>query len=188
MKKLFLSGLFAMVMVVIAACGGSATPEPVEITIEMSEYAYNPSTIELKVGQQVTLNLVNSGALEHEIMFGREVVKMNNRPNGFETDFFEAAGVEPVVKEEAAHMEEGDEHADEHEAEHEDEHEAEHEDEHEAEHAHEGFMVSVPAEGHTSTMEFTVTRDMVGEWEIGCFLEDGVHYDSGMIGTLIVSR
>lgn len=34
----------------------------------------------------------------------------------------------------------------------------------------------------------TVTEDMIGEWEVGCFLQDGVHYDAGMHGTLIVRR
>jgi hypothetical protein len=34
---------------------------------------------------------------------------------------------------------------------------------------------------------FTVTEEMVGEWEIGCFLLEGVHYDSGMVGKFIVS-
>jgi uncharacterized cupredoxin-like copper-binding protein len=28
---------------------------------------------------------------------------------------------------------------------------------------------------------------MVGEWEIGCFSQDGVHYDAGMKGTFVVS-
>jgi hypothetical protein len=28
---------------------------------------------------------------------------------------------------------------------------------------------------------------MVGEWEIGCFSLDGVHYTSGMKGTIIVN-
>jgi uncharacterized cupredoxin-like copper-binding protein len=28
---------------------------------------------------------------------------------------------------------------------------------------------------------------MVGEWEMGCFEQDGVHYDAGMKGTLVVN-
>jgi hypothetical protein len=29
---------------------------------------------------------------------------------------------------------------------------------------------------------------MLGIWEIGCFEQDGVHYTSGMKGTLIVRQ
>ncbi len=59
------------------------TSEPVTYTIEMSKYAFTPNTIEAKVGQQVTLELVNNGTLEHEIMFGRDTMMMEDRPNGY---------------------------------------------------------------------------------------------------------
>jgi plastocyanin len=49
-------------------------------------------------------------------------------------------------------------------------------------------MVKVPVSDDIYTMSFTVTEDMVGEWEIGCFLLDGVHYNSGMVGTLRVEK
>jgi hypothetical protein len=51
-----------------------------------------------KVGQQVTINLVNNGTLEHEIMFGRDVMMMNNMPNCYQVELFETAGVEPEVR------------------------------------------------------------------------------------------
>jgi hypothetical protein len=99
--------------------------------------------------------------------------------------------------EEDEHME-GDEHKEDEEHSEGDEHtEDEHmegdeheEDEHaeEGEHAHSGIMVLVPAAKDTYTMSFTVTEDMLGEWEIGCFLLDGVHYTSGMAGTLTVTN
>jgi ABC-type Zn2+ transport system substrate-binding protein/surface adhesin len=126
-------------------------------------------------------------------MFGREVMMMDNRPSGFEQDMFESAGVEPVVAMSAVEMQE-DEHE---EAEHQegDEHEeAEHQegDEHsesEAGHEHEGFMVLLPAEAkEVATITFTVTEDMLGEWEMGCFLQEGVHYDAGMKGKFIVTQ
>src|SRR3990172_411323 len=63
-------------------------PEPVSFTIEMSEYAFEPDTIEVKVGQEVTLELVNMGQLPHELMFGRQVMMMENRPNGYQVDMF----------------------------------------------------------------------------------------------------
>jgi len=167
MKKYSYSLIVVLFAALLAACAQS-TPEPVTYTIDMTEYAFTPSTIEAKVGQQVTLNLVNKGTLEHEIMFGREVMKMNNRPNGYQTDMFEEAGIEPTVMmmesmegmEEGGHEEEG----------------------------HTGFMVLLPKTGDQATLTFTVTKDMVGEWEMGCFELEGVHYDSGMVGKFIVSQ
>jgi uncharacterized cupredoxin-like copper-binding protein len=36
-------------------------------------------------------------------------------------------------------------------------------------------------------VKFTVTKDMVGEWEMGCFAQEGVHYTAGMVGKLVVA-
>jgi plastocyanin len=145
----------------LVACGGNSEPEEVEFTIEMSEFSYSPDTIELKVGQTVTLNLVNVGQLEHEVMFGREVLLDNSLPSGYELDLFEHAGIEPSVVMEM-HMEEHEE--------------AEHE---EAEHA------ADEAE-HEEAEHVMVTEEMVGTWEIGCFLQSGSHHLAGMKGSLEV--
>jgi hypothetical protein len=78
------------------------------MTIEMTEYSFTPADLEFRVGQEVTLlefrvgqevtlHLTNTGELEHEIMFGRDVMMTNGRPNGYTVDMFESAGVEPVV-------------------------------------------------------------------------------------------
>ena len=190
----------AAIPLILAACGAQAPPEPQEISIDMTEYSFTPADLEFKVGQDVTLHLTNSGALEHEIMFGRDVMMTDGRPNGFMVDMFESAGVEPAVTVEKSdgseheenenaerdeHME-GDEHMEDEEHSEGDEHT---EDEHmEDDHAHAGFMVMVPAAKDTYTMSFTVTEDMLGDWEIGCFLLDGVHYTSGMEGTLKVTN
>jgi uncharacterized cupredoxin-like copper-binding protein len=196
--------------ILLVACSAESEPEEVEYTIEMTEFSYAPEDIELKVGQTVTLNLVNLGQLDHEIMIGREVKMDNSLPAGYELDMFEHAGVEPVVvmemhenehveaeheeaedsHDEAEHEEAEDSHD---EAEHEeDEHvqdEAEHEegeDDHaETGHNHDGFMVSLANEDR-ATMTFTITEDMVGTWEIGCFLQDGAHYLADMKGSLVV--
>jgi len=163
MRKYSYYLMFVFVALLFTSCG-QKTPEPVTYTIEMTEYAFTPSTIEAQVGQQVTLNLVNKGSLEHEIMFGRDVMMMDGHPNGYQHDMFEEAGVEPEVM-----MMEGME-------------EGEHEEE-----GHMGFMVPLPKTGDQATMTFTVTKDMAGEWEIGCFELEGVHYQSGMVGKFIVN-
>jgi plastocyanin len=146
--------------------GPSDPPEPVSYTIEMTEYAFSPDRIELKVGQEVTLELVNLGLISHELMIGQDVARSNNRPSGFHKDLFEIAHVEPVVV--------GGSEAGEHSA-----------DGHGADHAG-SFMVVLPEKGDQARLTFQVTEDMVGEWELGCFEQEGVHYDAGMKGMLVV--
>ena len=148
----------------LAGCA-QATPEPVSFTIDMTEYKFNPAQIEVKVGQVVTLELVNSGQLAHEIMFGKMVMRENNRPYGYMTDMFTVANVMPTVTDASgAPMEPS------------------------HEEGHEGFMVVLEKTGDRANLTFEVTKDMVGDWEMGCFEQDGVHYDAGMIGTFSVTQ
>lgn len=157
----------------LTACG-LATPQPLDVTIHMSEFAYAPNLIEAKVGQQVMLTLVNDGALDHEIMFGRNMMMGDaGQPNGYETDMFMMAGMEPEVTYVGGTegMDMG-----------EDEEGMEMEN-------HVGFMVTLPGMGgQTGTMTFTVTQDMLGEWEFGCFEQEGTHYEQGMHGTFLVTE
>lgn len=175
--------LLVAIPLILAACSSQAPPEPLEMTINMTEYAFEPADLEFQVGQEVTLHLTNSGALEHEIMFGRDVMMTDGMPNGYMVDMFESAGIKPVVsvEESGETAPEGEEHTEGDEHSEVDEHA-------EDEHAHSGFMIQVPVTHDIYTMSFTVTEDMVGEWEIGCFLLDGVHYNSGMVGTLTVEE
>ena len=153
--------VFALALVLISCSPGAPQLEPVTFQIDMTEYAFEPASIELKVGQEATLELVNNGQLDHEIMFGREVMLENNRPAGYMVDLFETANVEPqVTSEDQLPPEEGE---------------------------HVAFMVILPP-GGTATMTFPVTAEMAGEWEMGCFEQDGVHYDAGMHGPLTIQR
>ena len=161
--------LFAWVSVACSSSAPGSTDqlEPVSISIEMTEYAFSPQQIEVKVGQEVTLELVNLGLISHELMIGQEVVRSNNRPSGFQKDLFEIAHVEPVMVGGAS--------AGEHSS-----------DGNGADHSG-SFMVVLPEKGDQASLTFQVTKDMVGEWELGCFEQDGVHYDAGMKGMLFVS-
>jgi uncharacterized cupredoxin-like copper-binding protein len=156
---ILVAALFALLL---AGCGAAGTPEPVSYDIDMTDFAFNPDNLEFKVDQQVTLNLTNSGALVHEIMFGRNVMMMDNRPSGYQEDMFAVGGVTPEVLQ------------------------VDEPEEEEEMHEHEGFMVGV-AESGTARIRFTVTQEMIGEWEMGCFEQDGVHYDAGMKGTVTVT-
>ena len=165
MKRLGVIQLLLTAGVLLVSCA-KQTAEPVNYSIEMSEYAFAPYTIEAKVGQQVTIELINKGVLEHELMFGRDVMMMNNRPDGYQSDMFEMANVEPQVmmQEEMSGMGDSEQRAD-----------------------HSGFMVVLPKTGDKATLTFAVTKDMQGEWEIGCFSQEGVHYDAGMKGKFVVN-
>jgi plastocyanin len=155
----------------LAACSGQSSPanqppEPVKYTVEMSEFAFSPNELQAKVGQEVTLELVNKGALAHELMIGREVKMHDSRPDGYQQDMFEVAHVEPKVMggmQGNMGMGSGD-----------------------MQDEHSGFMITVPRGGDNAMITFTTTQDMVGEWEIGCFEQDGVHYDAGMNGRLLI--
>ena len=162
MKKIYAIGLCAALVLILAACGGNSA-QPVSFDIDMGEYSFTPERLEVKVGQEVTLNLSNSGQLQHEIMFGRAVMEVDNRPAGYMEDMFAAGGVEPDVTQNG-------------------EPEPDHEEE-----MHSGFMVVLPPDG-TATIKFTVTEGMLGDWEMGCFEQDGVHYDAGMIGSFSVTQ
>jgi len=93
-------------------------------------------------------------------MFGREVKTENNRPFGYQQDMFAVGGVTPSVTQSAMSDEE-------------------------VEEGHTGFMVVLPV-GAQATVTFEVTEGMVGDWEMGCFEQDGVHYDAGMKGPVSV--
>ncbi len=50
-----------------------------------------------------------------------------------------------------------------------------------------GVMV-VRQPGDTATITFTPTEDSVGEWQIGCFEEEGKQWTEGMKGKIIVDE
>jgi uncharacterized cupredoxin-like copper-binding protein len=128
----------------------------------MTEFAFSPATIEVQVGKPVTLEVTNLGALEHEIMFGQQTKMMDNQPNGYVTEMFSHADVEPEITMGMGMMEG------------------------ETDDDHSGVMVVLAKTGDKATINFTPTEDMVGEWEIGCFVQEGTHYSAGMKGKLIV--
>ncbi len=51
---------------------------------------------------------------------------------------------------------------------------------------HAGWMVMHTAGSRQMIIEFVVPLDAVGEWEMGCFEDDGTHYEDGMQGTITV--
>lgn len=59
---------------VLSACGGG--PRTTELTVEMTDFMFAPPQLSVPANTQVTLNLSNSGTLEHEFVImnmGEEV-------------------------------------------------------------------------------------------------------------------
>lgn len=162
------TALILAVSVLAAACGGggqtsgdSGGPDA-HIRVNMTEYGFGSDVIEVRAGQTVEFLLKNSGDLDHEFMIGREVTAtMGGMATGFEHDFFE--GLVPIVDppEAVMDMDGHDDH-------------------------HHGFMV-VLAPGATASVTVTIPDDAVGDWEIGCFLDKGTHWSSGMHATLRIT-
>ena len=160
MKRTLVFLLLVLAGLTLAACSNS--PPPAEFTIEMTEFAFTPDTIEVQVGQKVVLHLTNEGALAHELMIGQNVMMMEGAPDGFEHNMFEKQGPEVMGGSDEHDM--GDMGGMDH-----------------------GFMVAMPIGEKDTTLTFTMTEDMVGEWEIGCFSDGGSHFNQGMTGKFIVT-
>jgi len=65
MKKLsILFVLGTTLAILLSACG----PSKVTIDVNMQEYSFDPASIEVSPGAEVTVNLTNSGTLEHEMV------------------------------------------------------------------------------------------------------------------------
>ena len=176
-------------------------PEAPVFTIQLTEFAFTPDRIKLRVGQQVTFHVINAGATEHELMIGRNPLRAENGElgDGFEHDFFalttpKVTGDAQVMGMESGGMSmataiPG------------------------AETAmgtatpgagmamgtgtpgaqmggmemENGFMVMFEPK-QEATITFTVTKDMLGTWTMGCFETSAgkVHFDQGMVGNVIV--
>ncbi|KAA3644082.1 MAG: hypothetical protein DWQ07_18380 [Chloroflexi bacterium] len=177
---------------------------------------FEPNEIVLTAGQLVRIVLENEGDKDHEFMIGQNVIRMDDgAANGFEVDFFagiedlvqvqlgegamlminDEAVMMDMAMEEEMNMEEGGEMAEgemtegemsEEDMAMEEEEHADDGDEHAEGMGHDGWMVMNAAGSGTTIIEFTVPADRVGEWELGCFEDDGTHYDDGMRGTLVV--
>jgi hypothetical protein len=101
--------------------------------------------------------------LPHDLRIGREVIKTDTLPSGYQVDLFEEAGVTPSVTGGTTEPED-------------------------SEHPHTGSIVMVAPNGGKASITFPVTQEMVGDWEMGCFEQNGVHYTAGMKGAFIVAE
>jgi uncharacterized cupredoxin-like copper-binding protein len=68
MKKPIWAAIYLLLIAsLLAACGGQQnSASTAEISVDMKEFTFEPANVTVPAGGQVTLNLSNSGALEHD--------------------------------------------------------------------------------------------------------------------------
>jgi hypothetical protein len=164
--KLFAGLATAILFVCLSACSLAPTPEPVSHKITIAEHAISPDRIDIKVGQQVTFIFENKSQVDHELRFGQQVVINGNHPAGYEVDFFVNAGEEPKLspgRENLAGAQPVDR-------------------------TDSGaYVINLTPAKPTAALTFFVTDEMVGEWEIGCFAQEGTHYIEDTAAKLVVT-
>jgi len=66
-RRMFFILVLAILLTGCAGAGASP-PEAPEITVEATDFAYNPVSVTVPAGQPVTLTLNNTGAVEHDFV------------------------------------------------------------------------------------------------------------------------
>ncbi len=155
---------------VLIACGGdgdqaaetdetremtSASPDTIEVT--MQDHAYQPSSITVPAGQEVTLQLTNAGTVEHYFVVGDTIA---GDKDGFRQNLFGGVSIEKHKQTE----------------EHEEE-EEHHENEFELPPGGTGSMTFTLPESKAGTYTIACFETTGGQ----------KHYEMGMQGTLTVS-
>jgi len=60
--------MLAVVAILLVACGGGGTPEPLNITLKGQDIKFDITTLTAKAGQQINITYVNEGALDHTFL------------------------------------------------------------------------------------------------------------------------
>lgn len=71
MKKLFFVSVLCVLM--LTACGGGGPSTTINVT--MTDFQFTPAEFSIPAGQEITVNAVNNGAVEHEFVifkFGKD--------------------------------------------------------------------------------------------------------------------
>jgi len=170
--------LLAGMAAVGVGCGGgdgrsadssstTATTSTLADTIEvaMKDFAYEPDTLTIPAGQNVTLAFTNTGTVEHYFVVGDTIASDNE---SFEQNLFSGVSIEKNKQTEGHDEEEEEEHAEE-------------------EGSHENVFELPP--GGSGTMTFTLPPEKAGTYTIACFETTGnkKHYEMGMKGALTVT-
>lgn len=113
-KFVLLVGLLVAVTAVLSACGGGGSggggAGTVTVSVEGSEFAYQPADLVAKPGQKVTVNFKNIGTVEHTFVIKDLNFKLTAQPGQTVTGSFTApstAGTYEIHCDIAGHTEAG---------------------------------------------------------------------------------
>lgn len=67
--------ILAGAVVVSAACGGGAAPEPMNVTIHAKDIAYDITTLTATAGQTINVTYINDGALDHTFLIDNVITE-----------------------------------------------------------------------------------------------------------------
>jgi len=75
-KFIFRFMMIIFSILILVACGASAkdTTPVTSLSVEMSEFKFSPASMLVVAGQEITLDLRNDGAIEHEFTILKEGV------------------------------------------------------------------------------------------------------------------
>jgi uncharacterized cupredoxin-like copper-binding protein len=60
--------LILIAVTLLSACASQPSQPSTELTVEMTDFAYNPSSVTIPAGQPVTLTVNNTGNIEHDFV------------------------------------------------------------------------------------------------------------------------
>jgi len=76
MKKIWIPlGIFMGLSLILVACGGGNAAST-HLSVNLMEFAFNPSSFTVPAGQEITLDLKNNGTITHDFIimkFGTDV-------------------------------------------------------------------------------------------------------------------
>lgn len=152
--------ILAAAVSIVACGGGGATGD---VGISSTDFAFKPNALRWKVGQQLRITLANEGQKDHEWVVGKTVMSMPGMAKTFNDQFF--AGVDVTFERDGKPADPSTVWM--------------------KEMGPDERSVALPAGTSPVTVIFIVPNKP-GEWEMGCFEDDGAHYDDGMKGKVTV--
>jgi len=60
--------LFALLVVLLQACGGATSKASTDIKVSMTEFMFQPSQFTVPAGKEITLEATNNGAIVHNFI------------------------------------------------------------------------------------------------------------------------
>jgi len=75
-KHLIMFALAIGLSLALTACGGSGAST--NLSVDMTEFMFNPTDYSVPAGQQITLQLSNTGSVEHEFVIMKHGTEVGN--------------------------------------------------------------------------------------------------------------